>query len=197
MVNDNFYQFVDLEELNIPNLLTLVPKENLLRRLITQSMYRERQHGPTIQINRVVKQPPKPTDPKWMGSVTWQIIQEVVKEANYYAFRLHSRCWKIRFIGESVDDCGGGYSDSIAEICEELQNMNRDDQIPVLIPSPCTADFEEKSSIEFIFRPMKEDDIDSNMSLLFEFIGLLIGAAIRQGSPLSLRRVFILMMLRI
>ena len=101
-----------------------------------------------------------------------------------------SRCWKIRFIGESVDDCGGGYSDSIAEICEELQNMNPDDQIPVLIPSPCTADFEEKSSIEFIFRPMKENEIDSNMSLLFEFIGLLIGAAIRQGSPLSLRRVF-------
>ena len=90
LVNDNFYQFVDLEELNIPNLLTLVPKENLLRRLITQSMYRERQHGPTIQINRVVKQPPKPSDPQWMGSVTWQIIQEVVKEANYYAFRLHS-----------------------------------------------------------------------------------------------------------
>ena len=101
-----------------------------------------------------------------------------------------SRCWKIRFIGESVDDCGGGYSDSIAEICEELQNMNPDDQIPVLIPSPCTADFEEKSSIEFIFRPMKENEIDSNMSLLFEFIGLLIGAAIRQGSPLSLRHVF-------
>ena len=105
-----------------------------------------------------------------------------------------SRCWKIRFIGESVDDCGGGYSDSIAEICEELQNMNPDDQIPVLIPSPCTADFEEKSSIEFIFRPMKENEIDSNMSLLFEFIGLLIGAAIRQGSPLSLRYVFKLML---
>ena len=51
-------------------------------------------------------------------------------------------------------------SDSIAEICEELQNMNPEDQIPVLIPSPCTADFEEKSSIEFIFRPMKEEEIE-------------------------------------
>ena len=83
LVNHHFYQFGDLEELNIPNLLTSIPKENLLRRLITQSMYRERQHGPTIQINRVVKQPPKPSDPQWMGSVTWQIINEVVKEANY------------------------------------------------------------------------------------------------------------------
>lgn len=26
------------------------------------------------------------------------------------------------FAGESVDDCGGGYSESIAEMCEELQS---------------------------------------------------------------------------
>jgi len=27
--------------------------------------------------------------------------------------------------GESVDDCGGGYSESIAEMCDELQNGSR------------------------------------------------------------------------
>ena len=26
------------------------------------------------------------------------------------------------FAGDSVDDCGGGYSESIAEMCDELQN---------------------------------------------------------------------------
>uniref|UniRef100_A0A2K5I758 HECT domain-containing protein n=1 Tax=Colobus angolensis palliatus TaxID=336983 RepID=A0A2K5I758_COLAP len=30
---------------------------------------------------------------------------------------LSHRVWKVRFVGESVDDCGGGYSESIAEIC--------------------------------------------------------------------------------
>jgi len=29
--------------------------------------------------------------------------------------------------GESVDDCGGGYSESIAEMCDELQNGSRCD----------------------------------------------------------------------
>ena len=26
----------------------------------------------------------------------------------------------MKFVGESVDDCGGGYSESIAEMCDEL-----------------------------------------------------------------------------
>ena len=34
---------------------------------------------------------------------------------------LPHRIWKVKFVGESVDDCGGGYSESIAEMCDELQ----------------------------------------------------------------------------
>lgn len=34
--------------------------------------------------------------------------------------------------GESVDDCGGGYSESIAEMCEELQGGIA----PLLIRTP-------------------------------------------------------------
>ncbi len=35
-------------------------------------------------------------------------------------------------LGESVDDCGGGYSESIAEMCEELHNGS----LPLLILTP-------------------------------------------------------------
>ena len=35
--------------------------------------------------------------------------------------------------GESVDDCGGGYSESIAEMCDELQNCSL---LPLLIATP-------------------------------------------------------------
>ena len=38
------------------------------------------------------------------------------------------------FAGESVDDCGGGYSESIAEMCDELQNC--DSLLPLLIATP-------------------------------------------------------------
>ena len=30
----------------------------------------------------------------------------------------------VSISGESVDDCGGGYSESIAEICDELNDMS-------------------------------------------------------------------------
>ena len=35
--------------------------------------------------------------------------------------------------GESVDDCGGGYSESIAEMCDELQNCSL---LSMLIATP-------------------------------------------------------------
>ena len=36
--------------------------------------------------------------------------------------------------GESVDDCGGGYSESIAEMCDELQNSAG--LLPLLTATP-------------------------------------------------------------
>ena len=45
---------------------------------------------------------------------------------------LPHRVWKVKLVGESVDDCGGGYSETIAEMCEELQNGS----VPLLIQTP-------------------------------------------------------------
>ena len=90
-----------IDLLDIKGLVNFQTKENLLRRLLISTMWNDVKHGPTIQINRVVKIPTNPTDPLWMGSVTWQIINEVLfDEANIRSFKLNGRCWKIRFIGE-------------------------------------------------------------------------------------------------
>lgn len=35
-------------------------------------------------------------------------------------FWLARRTWKVSLVGESVDDCGGGFSDCVAELCDEL-----------------------------------------------------------------------------
>ena len=35
---------------------------------------------------------------------------------------LPSRAWKVKFVGERVDDCGGGYTESVAEMCDELHS---------------------------------------------------------------------------
>jgi len=105
---------------------------------------------------------------------------------DYEPFLLSGRCWKVRFVGESVDDCGGGYSDSIAEICDELQNTSED--LPILIQTPNCVEIEHDHSKVFVFAPFDDEaEYSAQIEKMFIFLGSLIGCALRQGSPLSLR----------
>ncbi len=93
----------------------------------------------------------------------------------------NSRVWKVKFVGESVDDCGGGYSESIAEICDELQQMTT--TLNLLIPTPNGRDEAGTSRDCFLFNPALTSAQHMDM---FRFLGILMGIAIRTGSPLSL-----------
>lgn len=93
-------------------------------------------------------------------------------------------CWLHNYndfslTGESVDDCGGGYSESIAEMCDELQNGS----LPLLIPTPNGRDESGVNRDCFILNPQAKTCLHLNM---FRFLGVLMGIAIRTGSPLSL-----------
>uniref|UniRef100_A0A8D0EVP9 HECT-type E3 ubiquitin transferase n=1 Tax=Strix occidentalis caurina TaxID=311401 RepID=A0A8D0EVP9_STROC len=92
---------------------------------------------------------------------------------------LPHRVWKVKFVGESVDDCGGGYSESIAEMCEELQNG----LTPLLIVTPNGRDESGANRDCFLLNPAAKSLLHMNM---FRFLGVLLGIAIRTGSPLSL-----------
>merc|ERR1719187_2702943 len=92
---------------------------------------------------------------------------------------LPHRAWKVKFVGESVDDCGGGYSESIAEMCDELMGG----QVPLLIPTPNGRDEAGTSRDCFLLNPSLKTP---NQMAMFRFLGLLMGIAIRTGSPLSL-----------
>ncbi|ELV11273.1 E3 ubiquitin-protein ligase HERC2 [Tupaia chinensis] len=92
---------------------------------------------------------------------------------------LPHRVWKVKFVGESVDDCGGGYSESIAEICEELQNG----LTPLLIVTPNGRDESGANRDCFLLSPAARAPVHCSM---FRFLGVLLGIAIRTGSPLSL-----------
>jgi hypothetical protein len=81
--------------------------------------------------------------------------------------------------GESVDDCGGGYSESIAEMCDELQNGS----LPLLIPTPNGRDDSGTNRDCFLLNPLANSRLHASM---FQFLGILMGIAIRTGSPLSL-----------
>lgn len=66
--------------------------------------------------------------------------------------------------GESVDDCGGGYSESIAEICDELQNG----LTPLLIVTPNGRDESGANRDCYLFSPAARAPVHTNM---FRFLG--------------------------
>merc|ERR550519_2141038 len=95
------------------------------------------------------------------------------------ALLLPHRVWKVKFDGEAVDDCGGGYSESIAEMCDELTNL----QVALLIPTPNGRDEAGTSRDCFLLNPC----LRSNQHMtMFRFLGVLMGIAVRTGSPLSI-----------
>lgn len=95
------------------------------------------------------------------------------------ALYLPQRVWKVKFVGESVDDCGGGFSESIAEMCDELQNGS----VPLLIQTPNGRGEAGANRDCFLLDPTLTTILQMNM---FRFLGVLMGIAVRTGSPLSL-----------
>lgn len=67
-----------------------------------------------------------------------------------------------------VDDCGGGYSESIAEICEELQNGS----VNILSPTPNGRSESGANRDCFLINPSCSSQLHRSM---FQMLGVLIG----------------------
>ena len=93
-------------------------------------------------------------------------------------------CWPCFSLGESVDDCGGGYSESIAEICEELQNG----LTPLLIVTPNGRDESGANRDCYLFSPAARAPVHTNM---FRFLGrpLVWMQCCRRAAPCALLSV--------
>lgn len=159
-------------------------KEAAFRKVIQTTMTREKQHGPVVELNRIqVKRSRSKAygglaGPDGMKSVFGQMVQNLpllTQEALY----LPQRVWKVKLIGESVDDCGGGFSESIAEMCEELTNGS----LPLLIQTPNGRGEAGANRDCFLLDPTRTSVLQMNM---FRFLGVLMGMAVRTGSPLSI-----------
>lgn len=68
------------------------------------------------------------------------------------------------FVGESVDDCGGGYSESVAEMCDELQNGS----LPLLVLTPNGRDDAGTNKDCFLLNPAAKSSLHMEM---FRFLG--------------------------
>uniref|UniRef100_A0A3Q1BBT6 HECT-type E3 ubiquitin transferase n=1 Tax=Amphiprion ocellaris TaxID=80972 RepID=A0A3Q1BBT6_AMPOC len=157
-------------------------KEAAFRKVVQATMVRDRQHGPVVELNRIqVKRSRSKgglAGPDGTKSVFGQMCAKM-SSFSPDSLLLPHRVWKVKFVGESVDDCGGGYSESIAEMCEELQNA----LTPLLIVTPNGRDESGANRDCFLLNPAAKSPLHMSM---FRFLGVLLGIAIRTGSPLSL-----------
>ncbi|KAK9747381.1 Regulator of chromosome condensation (RCC1) repeat [Popillia japonica] len=164
------------------NILIYNIKEATFRKVIQATMVRDKQHGPVIELNRIQVKRSRSrgglAGVDGMKSVFGQMVSKLPLLTTD-ALSLPHRVWKVKFVGESVDDCGGGYSESIAEMCDELQNGS----LPLLIPTPNGRDEAGTNRDCFLLNPAAKTCLHLNM---FRFLGVLMGIAIRTGSPLSL-----------
>ena len=167
-------------------LLVSSAKEAAFRKVVQATMVRDRQHGPVLELNRFGVKSKRTKNnsgghSKEEGSRS--VFSQMVNKAgclNSDSLLLPHRVWKVKLVGESVDDCGGGYSESIAEMCEELMTAGT---VNLLINTPNGRDEAGTSRDCMLFNP----SVKTNHSLaMFRFLGLLMGIAIRTGSPLSL-----------
>ncbi|CAG4926206.1 unnamed protein product [Colias eurytheme] len=189
------HQFSELVCPNLPFLILEGPldqlrtllfysvKEAAFRKAIMTTMVRERQHGPVVELSRVAARRARRggtglAGAAGMRSVFGQMVARL-PALTQDALALPHRVWKVKFVGESVDDCGGGYSESIAEMCEELQNGS----LPLLMATPNGRGDAGASRDAFLLNPTANTPLHLNC---FRFLGVLMGIAIRTGSPLSL-----------
>ncbi|XP_044262446.1 E3 ubiquitin-protein ligase HERC2 isoform X2 [Tribolium madens] len=164
------------------SILIYTIKEATFRKVVQATMVRDKHHGPVIELNRIQVKRSRSrgglAGVDGMKSVFGQMVTKLPLLTSE-TLALPHRVWKVEFVGESVDDCGGGYSESIAEMCDELQNGS----LPLLIPTPNGRDDAGPNRDCFILNPTAKSCLHLNM---FRFLGVLMGIAIRTGSPLSL-----------
>lgn len=157
-------------------------KEAAFRKVVQATMIRDRQHGPVVELNRIALRRCRATGTSGNAGPNSTVFAQMANKLSlltYDVLMLPHRTWKVKFVGESVDDCGGGYSESIAEMCEELQNGS----LPLLILTPNGREEAGTNRDCFILNPSANSGQNLKM---FQFLGVLMGIAIRTGSPLSL-----------
>merc|ERR1740129_2727938 len=149
-------------------LLVSAAKESAFRKVIQATMLRDRQHGPVMELNRMGGKKGRGKNSSGENGGRTVFSQMVAKMGSITneSLLLPHRVWKVKFVGESVDDCGGGYSESIAEICDELMQGH----INILIPTPNGRDEAGTSRDCMLFHP----SLQSPQHLaMFRFLGLL------------------------
>jgi hypothetical protein len=151
----------------LQDMLLRVHRERYFRSAIKRTM--ENPSRPVIVLNRIER------------------AKLSVFEQTCAALELHSskvllsgaNIWKVRLVNEGVDDAGGGYSESVSDIIEEVVNG-----APALLIKTPNGQFNSGDNQDvFLLNPRASSPYELK---LMRFLGVLIGVAIRTNNPICL-----------
>eukprot|EP01062_Namystynia_karyoxenos_P063113 TRINITY_DN55934_c0_g1_i1.p1 TRINITY_DN55934_c0_g1~~TRINITY_DN55934_c0_g1_i1.p1 ORF type:complete len:1846 (+),score=599.58 TRINITY_DN55934_c0_g1_i1:433-5538(+) len=94
-------------------------------------------------------------------------------------FKTAHRFWSVVFTGEGAEDVGGPFREHITEMCSELMSA----ATPLFIPSPNQRTAAGTHRDGFVPRPSAVSAANLRQ---YEFLGRLMGGALRSNEPLSL-----------
>ena len=118
------------------------------------------------------------TDTQAIVSVFGQLFRELDK-IDSSQLRNNERAFKITFKGEGAVDLGGPYSETFSYVCDELMSKT----LKLLIPTPNHVHNTGENRESWILNPTADSQLELQM---FEFLGKLIGFAIRTQNNLNL-----------
>ena len=111
-----------------------------------------------------------------------QAFHQVLR-CNSQTLRLPSQAWKVKLIGEGADDAGGVFDDTMSEMCHEISLKKSSNGLNLLILSPNGKDEAGLNRDKYL---LNVDEMTTQKSQYFRFLGILIGVAIRTNKPIAL-----------
>ena len=120
----------------------------------------------------------KEVDSEGQFSIFGQIYRAMAAIDNR-GYRNAERVYKVNYRGEASIDAGGPYNESMSNMCDELQS----NFLRLLVPTQNNVHNIGENREAWIINPSATSDIDY---MLFNFLGKLMGAAIRTQNNLNL-----------
>lgn len=136
-----------------------------------------------VSINRITsarRLENRSKDPDGLKSQFGQLYtQTIMTNPSSYKLKKDEQAYSVNFVGEGSIDAGGPYRDLLSGVCSELMS----DALPLFIPAPNRKNDVGINRDKFLINPSACSSLQLSM---YEFVGVLMGLALRTGFALNL-----------
>ncbi len=174
---------VDLRDLNRATSLIRVAcpflfssvRETLVNLMLKETNCRSEHFRLTV--NRVKARSPNQEHP--LSSSIFGQTHELLCDQHPRLFKTSKRFWSVLFLGEGAEDVGGPFREHLSEMCNELMS----DRLPLFVRT--ANNVHNAGTHREALVPAAGMQSELHLSM-FNFVGRLMGGAMRSNEPLSL-----------